>query len=72
MELLMVNNTNAHTVFASLTPTDLDAGQIFSSNPSGTVVRGYSQACAYTPKLDNDYILHDASRDVIVWFLNDP
>ena len=72
MELLMANNTNAHTVFASLTPTDLDAGQIFSGNPSGTVVRGYVAPCAYTPHLDHDYILHDASRDVIVWFLNDP
>ena len=60
------------TELVSLTPINLDAGQVFSGNPSGRTVRGYSQACAFSPKLDNEYILHDASRDVIVWFLNEP
>ena len=67
----MSNNTIS-TTFASLTAIDLDAGEVFSGKPSGTIVRGYGQACAYSPKLDNEYILHDACRDVIVWFLNDP
>ena len=58
-------NTFANEI-TSLTPIDLDAGQVFSGNPSGRIVRQCSQACAFSPKLDNEYILHDASSDVIV------
>ena len=60
------------TDFSNLHVIDLDAGQVFSGNPSGTAVRGYEKPCAYTPTIDPDYMLHDASRDVIVWFLNEP
>ena len=57
---------------SNLTSTDFDAGQIFSGNPSGTKVKGYKEPCEYTPAIDPDYILHEASRDVIVWLLNKP
>lgn len=59
-----------HTDFQELQPVDLDAGQIFSGSPSGTTVRGYAQPCAYTPERDPSYIFPEASRDIIVWFLN--
>ena len=55
---------------SNLQSTDLDAGQIFSGKPSGTTVRGYAVRSTYTPAIDNDYIFHESSRDVVVWFLN--
>ncbi len=54
----------------SLQPADLDAGQVFSGKRSGTTVRGYAVPSAYTPAIDPDYIFHESSRDVVVWFLN--
>ena len=54
----------------SLQPTDLDAGQVFSGKPSGTMARGYAVPSAYTPAIDHDYMFHESSRDVVVWFLN--
>ena len=62
-----MNNIND---LCKLQPTDLDAGQVFSGKPSGTTVRGYAVPSAYTPAIDNDYIFHESSRDVVVWFLN--
>ena len=53
----------------SLQPAELDAGQVFSGKPSGTLVKGYAQPSAYTPAIDPSYIFHESSRDVIVWFL---
>ena len=63
-------NTNLIEGLSNLKPTDLDAGQVFSGKPSGTSVRGYAAASAYTPAIDHDYIFHESSRDVVVWFLN--
>ena len=63
-------NTNLIEGLSNLQPTDLDAGQLFSGKPSGTMVRGYAVASAYTPAIDHDYIFHESSRDVVVWFLN--
>ena len=54
----------------SLQPTDLNAGQVFSGKPSGTTVRGYAVPSAYTPAIDHDYIFHESSRDMVVWFVN--
>ena len=51
---------------SNLQPTDLDAGEVFSGKPSGTTVRGYAFPSAYTPAIDNDYIFHESSRDVVV------
>ena len=59
-----------HTELANFNPVEMDAGQVFSGKPSGTRVEGYAQPSAYTPGIDPDYIFHEASRDVIVWFLN--
>lgn len=55
---------------SSLIPLDLDAGQVFSGTPSGRMVKGFAKPCAYTPTSDPDYLFHESSRDVIVWFLN--
>ena len=60
------------TELSNLTPVNLDAGQVFSGKPSGTIVRGYDRATAYTPAIDMSYVMHGNSRDVIVWFLNEP
>ena len=63
-------NTNLIEGLSNLQPTDLDAGQVFSGKPSATPVRGYTTPSAYTPTIDLDYIFHESSRDVVVWFLN--
>ncbi len=62
-----MNNIND---LCKLQPTDLDAGQVFSGKPSGTTVRGFAVPSAYTPAIDHEYIFHESSRDVVVWFLN--
>lgn len=62
-------HTNLTSGLDSLQPTDLDAGQVFSGKSSGTTVRGYAAASAYTPAIDLGYIFHESSRDVVVWFL---
>lgn len=49
---------------------DMDAGEVFSGKPSGTTIRGFAKASSYTPNIDHDYIFHESSRDLIVWFLN--
>ncbi|SBW08184.1 hypothetical protein KL86DPRO_40038 [uncultured delta proteobacterium] len=41
---------NSSNILSNLQPTDLDAGQVFSGKPSGTTVRGYAAASAYTPE----------------------
>ena len=58
------------TALANLQPTDLDAGQVFSGKPSGTTVRGYATPSAYTPAIDQNYIFHESSRDMVVWFVS--
>ena len=56
-----------------MTQIQLDAGQIFSGKPSGTMISGYDTASEYTPAIDPDYLFHESSRDIIVWFLmNNP
>ena len=63
-----------HEELASLTPIDIDAGEVFSGHPSHTLVKGYSKPSSYTPTLNPDYIFQDGCRDVIVWLCapNDP
>lgn len=62
-------STNQINDLASLQPTDLDAGQVFNGKPSGTAIRGYAIASAYTPAIDSGYVFHESSRDMVVWFL---
>jgi len=40
----------------TLTEKMLDAGQIFSGTKTGTMVKGYAESSAYTPKVNPDYI----------------
>ena len=51
-------NTSLIDGLSNLKTTDLDAGQVFSGKPSGTLVKGYAAASAYTPAIDHDYIFH--------------
>lgn len=61
---------DANTLFANLKPSLMDAGEIFSGKPSGTMIQGYDKPCPYTPKIDPDFIFHESVRDIIVWLLN--
>lgn len=63
-------NTSLTEGLSNLQPTEFDAGQVFSGKPSGTTVKGYVVSSAYTPAIDHDYLFHESSRDVVVWFLN--
>ena len=61
------------TILSDLTnlqPTTMDAGLLFSGKASGTNINGYKEPSAYTPDIDPDYLFHENSRDLIVWFLN--
>ena len=51
-----------NTELTTLTAINLDAGEVFSGKSSGTTVTGYDKPCAYTPQIDQDYILHGAKR----------
>lgn len=53
----------------ALQATELDAGQVFSGTPSGKAVQGFAEPCSYTPTPSPDYLFHESSRDIIVWFL---
>ena len=53
----------------SLKPVNLDAGLIFSGTPSSRTVIGYEKPSMFTPAADPDYVFHETSRDVIVWFM---
>ena len=57
------------TILSNLTPADLNAGEVFSGSPSGTMVAGYAEASLFTPKIDPNYIFHEQSRDIVVWFI---
>lgn len=62
------NSTFSH--LQSLLPADLDAGEVFSGTPSGHMVKGFAAPSAFTPAVDSNYIFHESSRDLIVWFIN--
>ena len=51
-------------------PKDLDAGLIFSGISSGKKIKGFESPCSFTPSINSDYLYHESSRDVIVWFMN--
>ena len=53
----------------SLQPVQLDAGTVFSGQPSGVPVNGYAAACLYTPTVDPDYAFQESARDIVCWFL---
>ena len=64
-------NQNLFKELASLVPMQLDAGQVFTGMPTGKTVKGYKDACLYTPSIDPGYIFHESARDVVVWFMHD-
>lgn len=60
------------SILQKLKPVDFDAGIIFSGKATGTKVMGFAKASPFTPKINNNYIFHEASRDVIVWLIAPP
>jgi len=53
-----------------LTSAELDAGQVFSGKASGRMVQGFEAASSFTPCMDREYLFHESSRDVVVWFMD--
>ena len=62
--------TDTTSILETLIPANLDAGQVFSGSPSGKMVNGYTHPTPFTPDVDANYIFHDHSRDIVVWFIN--
>lgn len=60
---------SAFQELSALKTHSFDAGLVFSGTASGTLIQGFEQASSYTPKTDPNYVFHDSSRDIIVWFL---
>ena len=58
------------TILQSLQVTDFDAGTVFSGTPSGRMVKGYAAPSLFTPAVDPNYIFHEQSRDMVVWFID--
>ena len=58
------------TDLSQLQIVDLDAGDLFSGQPSGRMIRGFAAPCLYTPTINPDYLFHDAMRELVVWFLS--
>ncbi|CAA7627275.1 hypothetical protein [Magnetospirillum sp. SS-4] len=59
----------SHSDLGRLQVIDLDAGDIFSGQASGRLIRGYAAPCIHTPAIDPDYLFHDAMRELVVWFI---
>ena len=53
----------------NLKSVNLDAGEIFSGKKSNKQIVGYEGVCSFTPKVNSNYIFHENSRDLIVWFM---
>ena len=49
---------------------DLDAGEVFSGQPSGRMIKGFAAPSVHTPVIDPDYLFHQAMRELVVWFMN--
>ncbi|WP_319760625.1 AAA family ATPase [Maridesulfovibrio sp.] len=62
--------TNTIEEIERLRPAELDAGLIFSGKTSGRMVQGFGEASSFTPSLDVEYLFHESSRDVVVWFMD--
>ena len=62
--------TSAIDALESLQPKDLDAGRVFSGTASGKKIKGYKAPCSFTPLVNPEYLYHESSRDVIVWFMD--
>lgn len=71
METTPASTTNGPiSHLQTLTPMTFDAGETFSGTPSGHPVKGYTEPTLFTPARDANYIFHESSRDLVVWFIN--
>ena len=43
----------------ALTPTEMDAGLVFSGVPTGNTIWGFQNPCLYTPAIDPHYSFHE-------------
>lgn len=57
-------------ILENLIVIDFDAGTVFSGTPSGKKVKGFAAASPFTPAVDGNYIFHEQSRDIVVWFID--
>ena len=57
-------------ILENLAVCEFDAGAVFSGSVSGKLVKGFAGANAFVPGVDDNYIFHEHSRDLVVWFLD--
>ena len=57
-------------ILENLKVEEFDAGAVFSGSASGKMVKGFAEASPFVPAVDEDYIFHEHSRDMVVWFLD--
>jgi cobaltochelatase CobS len=62
--------TDTIATLKTLTPADLDAGSVFSGSASGKIVKGFAAPSLFTPAVDKNYLFHEHSSDLVVWFIN--
>jgi cobaltochelatase CobS len=63
---------NTVSILEKLQHIDLDAGIVFSGVASGKKVRCFAASTPFTPTKNSKYIFHEHSRDLVVWFINQP
>ena len=61
--------TDTDTDLGRLQVIDLDAGEIFSGQTSGRLIKGFAAPCVHTPAIDPNYLFHDAMREMVVWIM---
>ena len=62
--------SNSIDILGNLVVREFDAGTVFSGSASGKLVRGFAEANVFVPAVDANYIFHEHSRDLVVWFLD--
>jgi cobaltochelatase CobS len=62
----------AQQALNGLTPVKMDFGLVFGGKANGTMINGYANPSAFTPKSDPDYMFHESCRDVALWFMSSP
>ena len=60
---------NTIAILQSLQPAAFDAGTV-QRHASGKMVKGYAVPSLFTPAVDGNYIFHEQSRDIVVWFID--
>ena len=62
--------TDSDSGLGRLQVIDLDAGDIFSGQASGRMIKGFAAPCCHTPAIEPDYLFHESMRELVVWFMN--